>query len=124
MPYIPYTDEQKQLANSINLPEFLRLRGETIEKIGRESKLIYTDSTGTHDSITMSGSIWYDHKNQIGGGPIKFMQTYYGMSFQEAWSPCSDIRSNRCSTFQRKQQKKKDHCSCAGKRIGCRKVSN
>ena len=84
MPYIPYTDEQKQLANSINLPEFLRLRGENIEKIGRESKLIYTDSTGTHDSITMSGSIWYDHKNQIGGGPIKFMQTHYGMSFQEA----------------------------------------
>ncbi len=82
MPYIPYTEEEKQLANSVDLAEFLRLRGEKLEKIGREYKLIYTDGTGSHDSITISGSTWYDHKNQIGGGAIRFMRHHYGMDFQ------------------------------------------
>ena len=84
MPYIPYTDEQKQLANSVDLPTFLRMRGETLVPVGREFKLVYHDGYGKHDSITISGSQWYDHKNQIGGGPIKFMREHYGMNFQEA----------------------------------------
>ena len=83
-PYIPYTEEEKQLANSVDLAEFLRLRGEKLERIGREYKLIYTDGTGSHDSITISGSTWYDHKNQIGGGAIRFMRHHYGMDFQTA----------------------------------------
>ena len=28
MPYIPYTDEEKQLANSVDLEQFLHMRGE------------------------------------------------------------------------------------------------
>ena len=84
MPYIPYTDEQKQLANSVDLPMFLRMRGEKLVPVGREFKLVYSDGSGQHDSITVSGSQWYDHKNQVGGGPIKFMREHYGMNFQEA----------------------------------------
>ena len=84
MPYIPFTDEQKVLANSVNLEEFLRMRGEKLERVGRESKLIYYDSTGRHDSITLRGSTWFDHKNQVGGGAIKFMQEFYDMDFQTA----------------------------------------
>ena len=84
MPYIPFTDEQKVLANSIDLEEFLRMRGEKLERVGREHKLIYYDSSGRHDSITLRGSTWFDHKNQIGGGAIKFMQEFYGMDFQTA----------------------------------------
>lgn len=84
MPYIPFTDEQKVLANSVNLEEFLRMRGEKLERVGREHKLIYYDSSGKHDSITIRGSKWFDHKNQTGGGAIKFMQEFYGMDFQTA----------------------------------------
>ena len=84
MPYIPFTDEQKVLANSVNLEEFLRMRGEKLERVGREHKLIYYDSSGKHDSITIRGSNWFDHKNQTGGGAIKFMQEFYGMDFQTA----------------------------------------
>ena len=84
MPYIPFTDEQKQLANSVDLAEYLRVRGEKLERIGREHKLIYYDSSGKHDSITIRGSKWFDHKNQTGGGAIKFMQEFYGMDFQTA----------------------------------------
>lgn len=84
MPYIPFTDEQKVVANSVDLEYFLRSRGETLEKVGRQYKLIYTDGSGRHDSITMYGNTWYDHKNQVGGGAIKFMQYFYGMNFTEA----------------------------------------
>lgn len=84
MPYIPFTDEQKILANSVDLEEFLRMRGEKLERVGREHKLIYYDGSGRHDSITLRGSTWFDHKNQIGGGAIKFMQEFYGMDFQTA----------------------------------------
>ena len=84
MPYIPFTDEQKQLANSVDLAEYLRVRGEKLERVGREHKLIYCDSSGKHDSITIRGSKWFDHKNQVGGGAIKFMQEFYDMDFQTA----------------------------------------
>lgn len=84
MPYIPFTDEQKQLANSVDLAEYLRVRGEKLERAGIEHKLIYCDSSGKHDSITIRGSTWFDHKNQTGGGAIKFMQEFYGMDFQTA----------------------------------------
>ena len=84
MPYIPFTDEQKILANSVDLEEFLRMRGEKLERVGREHKLIYYDSSGKHDSITIRGSKWFDHKNQVGGGAIKFMQEFYDMDFQTA----------------------------------------
>lgn len=84
MPYIPFTDEQKVMANSVDLPEFLRMQGERLERIGREHKLIYYDSSGKHDSITLRGSTWFDHKNQVGGGAIKFMQEFYDMDFQTA----------------------------------------
>ncbi len=84
MPYIPFTDEQKILANSVDLEEFLIMRGEKLERVGREHKLIYYDSSGKHDSITLRGSTWFDHKNQVGGGAIKFMQEFYDMDFQTA----------------------------------------
>ena len=84
MPYIPFTDEQKQLANSVDLAEYLRVRGEKLERVGIEHKLIYYDSSGKHDSITIRGSKWFDHKNQVGGGAIKFMQEFYDMDFQTA----------------------------------------
>jgi hypothetical protein len=84
MPYIPFTEEQKQQANNTELADFLRVRGEKLERAGREYKLIYTDGGGKHDSITMSGNRWFDHKNQTGGGAIKFMQYFYGMNFGDA----------------------------------------
>ena len=84
MPYIPFTEEQKMLANSVDLADFLRLRGEKLERAGREYKLIYNDGSGSHDSITIRGSTWFDHKNQVGGGAIKFMQYHYGMDFPTA----------------------------------------
>ena len=94
MPYIPFTDEQKVLANSVDLEQFLRMRGEKLERVGREHKLIYCDSSGRHDSITIRGSKWFDHKNQTGGGAIKFMQEFYGCLLYTSPSP-RDQRGSR-----------------------------
>lgn len=84
MTYIPFTEEQKQTANNVELAELLRMRGEKLERAGREYKLIYTDGSGKHDSITVSGNRWFDHKAQTGGGTIRFMEYFYGMSFADA----------------------------------------
>ena len=59
-------------------------RGEKLERAGREYKLVYSDGSGSHDSIIIRGSTWFDHKNQVGGGAIKFMQYHYGMDFPTA----------------------------------------
>ena len=45
MPYIPFTDEQKVLANSVDLAEYLRVRGEKLERAGIEHKLISVSYT-------------------------------------------------------------------------------
>ena len=82
--YIPFSEQDRLMASKVDLVSFLQLRGEKLERVGKEHKLIYTDVSGKHDSITVCGNRWYDHKNQIGGGPVKFLREHYGMSYQEA----------------------------------------
>ena len=79
-----YTKEQIDKANQTNLEEFLQQKGERLKKTGSESVLIYKDSTGEHDSISVRRNRWYDHKNMRGGYPFKFMQEFYGMNFRTA----------------------------------------
>lgn len=82
--YIPFSEQDRLMASKVDLVSFLQLRGEKLERVGKEHKLIYTDASGKHDSITVSGNHWYDHKNQVGGGPVKFLREHYGMSYQDA----------------------------------------
>ncbi|MDY3596920.1 DUF3991 and toprim domain-containing protein [Anaerotignum sp.] len=79
-----YTQEQIDKANQTNLEEFLQQKGERLKKTGSESVLIYKDSSGEHDSISVRRNRWYDHKNMRGGYPLKFMQEFYGMNFRTA----------------------------------------
>ena len=79
-----YTQEQIDKANQTNLEEFLQQKGEHLKKTGSESVLIYKDSTGEHDSISVRRNRCYDHKNMRGGYPLKFMQEFYGMNFRTA----------------------------------------
>ena len=108
MPYIPFTDEEKQLANSVDLAEYLRVRGEKLERAGREYKLIYSDGSGKHDSITIRGSTWFDHKNQTGGGAIKFMQYHYGMDFPTAVQELLGQRVTSLSSVPMKSTKQSE----------------
>ena len=82
--FIPFSEQDKLRASEVDLVSFLQCRGERLERAGRDHKLIYSDSSGTHDSITVSGNRWYDHKNKCGGGPIKLMREHFGLTYQEA----------------------------------------
>ena len=59
--YIHFTDEQKERANSVDLEEFLRQRGEKLLRAGREARL------GRGHHITVRGNEWYDHIARQGG---------------------------------------------------------
>jgi hypothetical protein len=76
--YIHFTEEQKLRAGSVDLEEFLRLRGEKLLASGREKRL------SSDHSITVRGSEWFDHAAGKGGGPVSFVQTYFGLSYPEA----------------------------------------
>lgn len=64
--------------------QFFTSHGEQLQRHGSGYKLVYTENGQKHDSITINGNQWYDHKNQIGGGAIKFVENYYGSSYPEA----------------------------------------
>ena len=82
--FIPFSEDDKLRASSVDLVSFLQSRGEQLKRLGHDYKLIYTDGGGVHDSIMVRGNHWYDHKNQVGGGPVKFMREFYGMTYQDA----------------------------------------
>lgn len=78
MPYIHFTDEQKQRAASVDLVDFLRRQGEKLVRSGPEYRL------ASDHSITVRGSEWYDHAIEHGGGPVSFVRNYYGLTYPEA----------------------------------------
>lgn len=78
IPYIHFTEEQKQRASNVDLVEFLRRQGEKLLPSGREKRL------ASDHSITVNGNRWYDHSAQQGGGAISFVQKFYGAGYAEA----------------------------------------
>lgn len=84
MPYINFSDDDLYRANTADLVLFLQGHGEQVKKVGSTYRYIYTDGSGTHDSVTISGGKWYDHKNQRGGYAVKFLQEFLGFSFQDS----------------------------------------
>ena len=76
--YIPFTDEQKQRANSVDLEEFLLRRGERLLPSGRDKRL------DSDHSVTIRGCEWFDHDLRLGGHSISFAQRHYGLTYPEA----------------------------------------
>ena len=84
MPYINFSDEDLYRANNADLVKFLESHGERVKRVGATFQYIYKDAAGTHDSVTISGGKWYDHKNQRGGYAVKFLHEFLGFSFQDS----------------------------------------
>lgn len=78
MPYIPFSDEQKRRANSVDLVDFLQRQGEQLTRSGREWRW------KRHDSVTIQGNQWFRHSRKEGGLAIDFIQEFYGLNFPEA----------------------------------------
>ncbi len=84
MPYINFSEDDLYRANNADLVSYLGGCGGHVKRVGSTYKYIYTDGSGTHDSVTIHGGKWYDHKNRRGGYAVKFLQEYLGFSFQYA----------------------------------------
>ena len=84
MPYINFSEDDLYRANNADLVSYLSGCGGHVKKVGSTYQYIYTDGGGTHDSVTIRGSKWYDHKNQRGGYAVKFLQEFLGFSFQDS----------------------------------------
>lgn len=78
MPYIHFTDQQKEQAAGVDLAAFLESRGEKLVRSGRDFRL-----TSDH-SVTIQGNRWYDHATQTGGGPISFVRQFYDLDYPSA----------------------------------------
>ena len=76
--YIPFTEEQKLRAGAVDLEEFLRQRGETLIRSGRDKRM------ESDHSVTVRGNEWYDHADGVGGNPISFVERQYGLCYSEA----------------------------------------
>ena len=63
--YIHFSDEQKHRANSVDLPEFLRHKGEKLIPSGQDKRL------ASDHSITVRGNQWFDHASEKGGLAIE-----------------------------------------------------
>lgn len=95
MPYINFSEDDLYRANTADLVSFLQSHGGNVKKVGSTYKYIYTDGGGTHDSVTIHGGKWYDHKNQRGGYAVKFLQEFLGFSFQDS---VIELLGGHCST--------------------------
>ncbi|WP_270810006.1 DUF3991 and toprim domain-containing protein [Hungatella effluvii] len=80
MPYVYFTEEQKERANSTDLVDFLHRQGEKLLPSGRDKRL------SSDHSITVRGNSWYDHEIEKGGLAIDFIKYFYGKSFPDAVS--------------------------------------
>ncbi len=76
--YIPFTDEEKHRANSVDLVDFLQRQGEQLTRAGRDWRW------KRYDSVVIRGNRWYRHSREQGGLAIDFVQEFYGLSFPEA----------------------------------------
>lgn len=73
-----FTDEQIIRANNIDIADMLQKQGEKIKKSGKDYRW------ERHDSVLVRGNKWFRHSRQEGGGPIQFIQYFYGMSYADA----------------------------------------
>lgn len=80
MPYIHFTQEQKDLAARTDLEVFLRSRGEKLLPSGRDKRL------SSDHSVTIRGNHWFDHATHEGGNAISFVQRFYHLGYADAVS--------------------------------------
>lgn len=76
--FIYFTSAEKRQANEVDLPSFLRDRGEKLIMAGREYRL------ASDHSITVRGAKWFDHATRRGGGAVGFVMAFYDKTYPEA----------------------------------------
>lgn len=78
------TDEQKERAAYVNLPQFLMAHGFDLKKVGREYVWKDHDSLHIKDNGPGERGAWFRFSEDKGGDNIGFLREYMGMSFVDA----------------------------------------
>ena len=85
--YVPYTEEQLHLANTVDLETILVKHGERLIRSGKDRRL------ATDHSITVQGNRWYDHATMKGGLAVSFLQYHWGLTFVEAVTSLLEMKA-------------------------------
>lgn len=102
MPYIKFTDEEKQRANQVDLEDFLQVKGELLQRAGRDKRL------KCDKSITVKGNTWFDHSKGKGGYAIDFVKSFYNMSYPEAVNELLGNSSVGYKVYEKAEEPKKE----------------
>ena len=78
------TDEQKERANLVNLPQFLMSHSFDLKKVGREYVWKEHDSLHIKDNGPGERGQWFRFSENKGGDNIGFLREYMDMSFIDA----------------------------------------
>ena len=79
MPYIHFSEQEKQMANDTDIVSYLKSIGEPTERHGNEHW--WEAPTG---KVSIKGSSWFSQYERVGGGAVGFLQKFYGMKYPEA----------------------------------------
>lgn len=78
------TDEQKEMANLVNLPQFLMSHGFDLKKVGKEYVWKEHDSLHIKDNGPGERGQWFRFSENKGGDNIGLLREYMDMSFIDA----------------------------------------
>lgn len=78
------TDEQKERAAYVNLPQFLMSHGFDLKKVGKEYVWKEHDSLHIKDNGPGERGVWHQFSTGAGGDNIGFLREFMGMSFADA----------------------------------------
>ena len=79
MPFVKFTEEEKESANASSIVDYLISHGESVKRAGRE--YVWDSPAG---KVSIHGSEWYSQYEQVGGGAINFVRKFFGLSYPEA----------------------------------------
>ena len=99
------TDEQKERAAFVNLPQFLMAHGFDLKKVGREYVWKDHDSLHIKDNGPGERGAWFRFSEDKGGDNIGFLREYMGMSFVDAVEALYSTSTPKSAHFRRKSSK-------------------
>ena len=100
------TDEQKERAAFVNLPQFLMAHGFDLKKVGREYVWKDHDSLHIKDNGPGERGAWFRFSEDKGGDNIGFLREYMGLSFVDAVEALTGEHIDRTYTPSRTYQPK------------------
>ena len=100
------TDEQKERAAFVNLPQFLMAHGFDLKKVGREYVWKNHDSLHIKDNGPGERGAWFRFSEDKGGDNIGFLREYMGMSFVDAVEALTGEHIDRTYTPSRTYEQK------------------